>query len=305
MIKVYFILPELLIMDFLKELNNKYTNGEDEDDDYLDENDRLRGIRHVISSTIDDIDPDIAVDENLMKISVERIMRGRPDLPLQLIMRPTGVLYYYFRLFGITTPLLDMAMVEEYDDSLDELTLFRNNSLFSDDFITIRTGVKNILTLAAKNESFSLCGWQWWRLLFLSQSLLCQEQLYFYFSYLLMDIGYLDVRSTDFLLDILQHFVRRQEEATMIVRALKAYKSNPLSLSQLCRRAIRNCMREGHVLEDCYKLTVPASIQDYVSLRSLNAPIRKWIIKEEKPSFVNYKQYDAKKEVLERYQLKN
>ena len=44
-------------------------------------------------------------------------------------------------------------------------------------------------------------------------------------------------------------------------------------------------------------------MQDYLSLRCLNAEIRKWIIKEEKPSCIDYEQYDAKTEVLQRYQI--
>ena len=121
----------------------------------------------------------------------------------------------------------------------------------------------------------------------------------------MIELDYISRSCINYFIALLKQLLGKHDEFRTAEKALKMYKTNPSSLLQLSRKAVRNCMREGHVLEDCYKLPIPTLMQDYLSLRCLNAKIRKWIIKEEKPSFTDYEQYDVKKEVLKRYQLES
>ena len=86
------------------------------------------------------------------------------------------------------------------------------------------------------------------------------------------------------------------EPMELLLTAIK----QPPSLLHLARLAVRKCMRDVDVLEDCYKLPIPCHLQDYLSFRSLNAEIRLFFIKKEKPSPIDYTMYNPKYEVLSR-----
>ena len=56
--------------------------------------------------------------------------------------------------------------------------------------------------------------------------------------------------------------------------AIKLSATSPLSLKQLARICIRKNMKDISVMRDCYKLPIPAVLQDYLSLWHINAKIR-------------------------------
>ena len=117
--------------------------------------------------------------------------------------------------------------------------------------------------------------------------------------YTLLDLGMFQT-----VVQLLKHTpaLREPQESALsepMELLLTAIKQPP-SLLQLARLAVRKCMRDVDVLEDCYKLPIPCHLQDYLSFRSLNAEIRPWLIKKEKPSLTDYTRYNPKYEVLSR-----
>lgn len=75
-------------------------------------------------------------------------------------------------------------------------------------------------------------------------------------------------------------FIPRDTEfAGLLQIAMKT----PLSLLQLARQAVRNCMRDVYVLEDCYKLPIPTAMKHYLSFKCINADIRPLFLDNELP----------------------
>lgn len=71
----------------------------------------------------------------------------------------------------------------------------------------------------------------------------------------------------------------------------------PLSLKQMAKFAIRRNMRDVHVLADGYTLSIPKTLQVYVSVKSLNAQIHPWyLLKVEE-----HIEYNVFTEVCEKY----
>lgn len=125
-----------------------------------------------------------------------------------------------------------------------------------------------------------------------------------YILYILLDLGIAQTAIQRLKDWIIRCDLRNMTPPEPLIVLLSAMKKPP-SLLQLARLAVRKCMRDVHVLEDCYELPVPSHMQDYLSFRSLNAEIRRWFIKEEKPSPIDYAKYNAKYEVLTRYGIKD
>ena len=177
---------------------------------------------------------------------------------------------------------------------------FTSSLVFDHDLLIV--GLKIVLTLSADTERLNYPSRDWWTevVLFSAPDLCAQTACNV--AYLIVNVGY----SPKIIADCLRYLHDDGNcESKIIRKVIKAYNARPLSLLQLSRKAVRKCMRDGHVLEDCYKLPIPTSMQDYLSLRCLNAPIRKCILKEEKPSCIDYKNYDFRKEVMERYKIED
>ena len=176
-----------------------------------------------------------------------------------------------------------------------------NSSLILDRDLLI-VGLKIVLTLSVDPKHLNYPSHDWWTTVVLFSAPDLCTQVACNIAYLIVGIGY----SPKIIADCLRYLHDYENwESKIIRKVLKAYNARPLSLLQLSRKAVRKCMRDGHVLEDCYKLPIPTSMQDYLSLRCLNAPIRKLILKEEKPSHIDYKNYDFRKEVMERYKIED
>ena len=76
-------------------------------------------------------------------------------------------------------------------------------------------------------------------------------------------------------------------------------KQEPLSLLQLSRRVVRDQMKDFDVVRDSYTLPIPKILQDYVSLRFLDATIANMY-------FPNYQpmEYDLTRAIHRRYGVK-
>ena len=70
-----------------------------------------------------------------------------------------------------------------------------------------------------------------------------------------------------------------------MVSAITTAARMPSSLKQLTRLAVRAEMKDVIIIEDSYKLPLPACLQDYVSLRNLEATIRSHYIVEKPLKF--------------------
>ena len=117
--------------------------------------------------------------------------------------------------------------------------------------------------------------------------------------YLILDLG-LNIPQMVDLKFWLNNSVKKSKQLPKSIVALNTAVNQPPSLLQLARLSVRKCMRDVHVLEDCYKLPIPHHLQDYLSLRSLNAKIRPWFMKQERTTLIDYEEYNPKYEVLSR-----
>ena len=160
--------------------------------------------------------------------------------------------------------------------------------------------VETILTLSARIDKTGALG-SHYQLLFCKPLKNCCT---LYMLYTLLDLGMFQtvvqlVKNTPSL-----HKPQESALSEPMELLLTAIKQPP-SLLQLARLAVRKCMRDVHVLEDCYKLPIPCHLQDYLSFRSLNAEIRPWFMKNEKPSRIDYMRYNQMYKVLSRFGLKD
>ena len=160
--------------------------------------------------------------------------------------------------------------------------------------------VENILTMTTRLDKTRELGPQY-RLEICTSSNDCCT---FHMLYTLLDLGMVQT-----VAQLLKNTpaLREPQEAALsesMEDILTAIKQTP-SLLQLARLAVRKCMRDVYVLEDCYKLPIPCHLQDYLSFRSLNAEIRPWFMKNEKPSRIDYMRYNQMYKVLSRFGLKD
>lgn len=200
-----------------------------------------------------------------------------PETPVtnseeEILVCSTGALYYYLTVYNRIHPL----------ETVLYNCVFRvkRNLQFNQNY-------KSILTLIAVPSL----------LYYYSPTTLCScrnETIEEEMIYILLDFGYCFADK----LSAKGHSSRCRVKT--IAAVAKAFQSNPLSLLQLSRLAVRKCMRNIHILVDCYKLPIPRSLQDYVSLKSYNAQVRPWFLKEER-SLDSYAAANVKDEVLTRY----
>lgn len=193
----------------------------------------------------------------------------------RIVTKTTGVIYYYAKLYPRTFDLCE--------------TLSDDTPLG----VMMEGNIRSILTLAAKTSAINLLA------LDSSSGCTCCANI--------VDSAVKDAELLMFdMVDIGHRNFNYSNQAmgkfTFFQSAIHAVRTNPYSLLQIARLAIRRSMRDVHVLEDCYKLPIPKSLQDYVSLRSLKAPIRSWFLKSEIPSLA-YDNYNAQEEVLARYNI--
>ena len=90
-------------------------------------------------------------------------------------------------------------------------------------------------------------------------------------------------------------------EGKLVLDVLQIGQTRPLSLKQLAMINVRNCLPICSVLKSCYALPIPKCLQDYLSLKKLNAEIRSWIIEEGDHDNDDACSYNPKAEVLARY----
>ena len=177
-------------------------------------------------------------------------------------------------------------------------TIFANSDIFKLLELCNEKSLRNveaILTLSARLNTTGALGPQY-QLQFCKTPKNCCT---LYMLYVLLDLGMVQT-----VVQLFKHTpsLREPQESALsepMELLLTAIKQPP-SLLHLARLAVRKCMRDVHVLEDCYKLPIPCHLQDYLSFRSLNAEIRLFFIKKEKPSPIDYTMYNPKYEVLSR-----
>ena len=179
------------------------------------------------------------------------------------------VQYYYYKYCHVGSPKCDINVLLSY-------TSFLN-----------RENLKNILTLTTNWEVNSEpCRSGNFRFCQPLQSCYTTKLIY-----LLLNLGLNQVVSSK-ILGWLNKLKKSKISLPDNVIALDTAVRQPPSLLQLARLSVRKSMRDVHVLEDCYKLPIPHHLQDYLSLRSLDAKIRPWFIKKEKPALMDYERYE-------------
>ncbi|XP_067939295.1 uncharacterized protein [Watersipora subatra] len=222
--------------------------------------------------------------------------------PSKLIFRSTGYLFHYLKHNRIKLPF-----IEQLKWTPASLGLRADNILDVIDVntVTVRvyfSNIKNYLTLAAKVSKLTMNTNQWWYQVFVYLHADEREEMWGELTYTLLDLGYIDDESAKFILSWRGFLTGERVEGAL--NAVEKYLKQPLSLKQLIRKVVRGCMREVAVLEDCYKLTLPRPLQDYLSLRSLQADIRRWILGKEPLSLLYNENYSSKEEVECRYNLR-
>lgn len=212
---------------------------------------------------------------SLSQAPKSKISHARPILDL-----PPGGLYHYLTLYSRTFRVEEflLQLPLPIDFLTDELEEGLNICGFN---------IASLLTVTAKTSPAAL-----WHHLVINNT--CRQQNWHWLACVLMDIGLVCLNYQGDLFENAECRCRRSTEL-----AYKAVRSRPLMLKQLARLAIRNCMKDVDVVTDCYKLPLKKELQDYVSLRCLNASIRPWLLGEVQGHFC----YKSTFALIERYNL--
>ena len=220
-------------MDSLKESTQKSATSTDNSGSLIKIRRNKLGIVNVTNSGVD-----LLIRCNVS--SINRLLNSTFLLNVRLTIKMCD----YVKRIEQVPSSFKLAYLQSYEQRRNAF----NSSLILDRDLLI-VGLKIVLTLSVDPKHLNYPSHDWWTTVVLFSAPDLCTQVACNIAYLIVGIGY----SPKIIADCLRYLHDYENwESKIIRKVLKAYNARPLSLLQSSRKAVRKCMRDGHVLEDCY-----------------------------------------------------